>query len=120
MIELLEKGTKTIQCIDCGVEVEVPRMSKRTCRCSDCEKKSKKNIDKEYKKYQYYFKKFKNGEIMQYGSHYYLFGGNVFNLGDITFVESLVKKVGRNTHVATFDDNNKKTLVYCRVIDWKL
>lgn len=57
---------------------------------------------------------------MQYGSHYYLFGGNVFNLGDITFVESLVKKVGRNTHVATFDDNNKKTLVYCRVIDWKL
>lgn len=36
LIELLEKGTKTIQCIDCGVEVEVPRMSKRTCRCSDC------------------------------------------------------------------------------------
>lgn len=31
-----EKGTKTIQCIDCGVKVEVPRMSKRTCRCSDC------------------------------------------------------------------------------------
>lgn len=40
-----EKGTKTIQCIDCGVEVEVPRMS-RTCRCDDCLEKRKKEIEK--------------------------------------------------------------------------
>ena len=43
--ELKEKGTKTIQCIDCGIEVEVPRMS-RTCRCDDCFEKRKKEIEK--------------------------------------------------------------------------
>lgn len=45
MIELLEKGTKTIQCIDCGVDVEVPRMS-RACRCDDCFGKHKKEQKK--------------------------------------------------------------------------
>lgn len=41
-----EKGTKTIQCIDCGVEVEVPRMSKRTCRCSDCQNKHNQEYER--------------------------------------------------------------------------
>lgn len=43
--ELKDKGTKTIQCIDCGVEIEVPRMS-RTCRCDDCLEKRKREIEK--------------------------------------------------------------------------
>lgn len=33
-----EKGTKTIQCIDCGIEFEVPRMSNKRCRCESCQK----------------------------------------------------------------------------------
>ena len=49
MIELLEKGTKTIQCIDCGVEVEVPRMS-RACRCDDCKDKATKEKYIKYNK----------------------------------------------------------------------
>ena len=36
--ELKEKGTKTIQCIDCGVEFEVPRNSNKRCRCESCQK----------------------------------------------------------------------------------
>ena len=46
LIELLEKGTKTIQCIDCGVEFEVPRMSKRTCRCIDCQNKHNQEYER--------------------------------------------------------------------------
>ena len=45
--ELKEKGTKTIQCIDCGVEFEVPRMSKKRCRCDDCSKKERQRIHRE-------------------------------------------------------------------------
>lgn len=44
-----EKGTKTIQCIDCGIEVEVPRMS-RTCRCDDCKDKATKEKYIKYNK----------------------------------------------------------------------
>ena len=43
--ELKEKGTKTIQCIDCGVEFEVPRMS-RACRCENCLDFKKKELNK--------------------------------------------------------------------------
>lgn len=57
-----EKGTKTIQCIDCGVEVEVPRMS-RTCRCDDCFDKHKKEQKK--LELQRYRAKIKNVGVVQ-------------------------------------------------------
>ena len=37
--ELKEKGTKTIKCIDCGVEFEVNRKNTKTCRCKYCTEK---------------------------------------------------------------------------------
>lgn len=45
--ELKEKGTKTIQCIDCGFKFEAPRMSKKRCRCNDCSKKERQRIHRE-------------------------------------------------------------------------
>lgn len=62
MIELLEKGTKTIQCIDCGVEFEVPRMS-RTYRCDDCFNKHKK--EQKRLELQRYRTKIKNVGVVQ-------------------------------------------------------
>ncbi len=37
--EVNERGYKLIQCIDCGVDVILPRNNKRTCRCEECQKK---------------------------------------------------------------------------------
>ena len=44
--ELKEKETKTVQCIDCGTEFEVPRMNKRTCRCNDCQNKHNQEYER--------------------------------------------------------------------------
>ena len=46
LIELLEKGTKTIQCIDCGIEVEVNNKTNKKCRCDNCQRIYRKMYDK--------------------------------------------------------------------------
>ena len=47
--ELKEKGTKTIQCIDCGEWIEVDIFSK-TCRCNECQHEYRKAWDRERKR----------------------------------------------------------------------
>lgn len=39
--EANERGYKLIQCIDCGVDVILPRNNKRTCRCEKCQEKDR-------------------------------------------------------------------------------
>ena len=46
--------TKTIQCIDCGSNVEVDSKDNQTVRCDECQKKrDKKNQNQRYKKWYY-------------------------------------------------------------------
>ena len=44
--ELKEKGTKTIKCIDCGVEFEVNNKTNKKCRCDNCQRIYRKMYDK--------------------------------------------------------------------------
>ena len=48
--EANERGYKLIQCIDCGTDVILPRNNKRTCRCEECQRKQKNEINKEFMK----------------------------------------------------------------------
>ena len=51
-IELQEKNTKTIKCIDCGKEFEVNNKDTKSCSCKNCQSKiDKENHQKRQKKY---------------------------------------------------------------------
>lgn len=44
------KKTKFIQCIDCGEWIEVGVKDTRTCRCQLCQRETKRQIDREYRR----------------------------------------------------------------------
>lgn len=39
--EVDKQGYKLIQCVDCGIDVVLPRNNKRTCRCEKCQEKDR-------------------------------------------------------------------------------
>ena len=54
-------GTKTIQCIDCGKDVEVDAKDTKTCRCKECQKEHDKEYNKNYMR-EYMRKRRKDGK----------------------------------------------------------
>ena len=48
--EIKDKGFKLITCVDCGTEIKVPLTNRRTCRCEECQRKQKNEINKEFMK----------------------------------------------------------------------